>query len=207
MPKKENKLLIFTKSPILGEVKTRLQPEYSPEQSLAIHKTLLLKTLALTNELDNIDIELCCAPDRNTLFFLECENSYPITLTNQQGVNLGERMAYSLSVALQTHQKVVIIGTDCPELNKDYITQAFNHLNDVDTVIGPAEDGGYVLLGLQRFAIELCNDFQWGSDAVLAQTRQVLNELSFSYEELGIMHDLDRPEDLARYKNLFNEII
>ena len=207
MPKKENKLLIFTKSPILGEVKTRLQPEYSPEQSLEIHKKLLLKTLALTKELENIDIELCCAPNRNSLFFLECENSYPITLTNQQGVDLGERMAYSLSVSLQTHYKVVIIGTDCPELDADYITQAFNHLNDVDTVIGPAHDGGYVLLGLQKFAIELFNDFQWGSDSVLAQTRQVLNELSFSYEELGIMHDLDRPEDLDRYKDLFNEII
>lgn len=206
MPKKTDKLLIFTRSPVLGEVKTRLQPEYSPEQSLGIHKKLLLKTLALTKEFENIDIELCCAPDRNTLFFLECENNFPITLSNQQGADLGERMAYSLSVALQTHHKVVVIGTDCPDIDKAYITQAFNTLNDVDAVIGPAEDGGYVLLGLQKFSIELFIGFNWGSDSVLAQTRKILNELSYSYEELGIMHDLDRPEDLVRYKDLLNEV-
>lgn len=204
MPKKTNKLLIFTKSPVLGEVKTRLQPEYSPEQSLQIHKKLLLKILALTKELENIDIELCCAPNRNTMFFLECENNFPITLSNQQGADLGERMAYSLSVALQTYNKVVIIGTDCPDLDKDYITQAFNSLSDVDAVIGPAVDGGYVLLGLQKFQIELFNGFNWGSDTVLAQTREILNDLSYSYEELGIMHDLDRPEDLHGYKDLLN---
>jgi len=207
MPKKLNKLLIFTKSPVLGEVKTRLQPEYSPEQSLEIHKKLLLKTLALANELENIDIELCCTPDRNTLFFLECENNFPVTLSNQQGDDLGERMAYSLSVALQTHDKVVIIGTDCPDLDKDYMNRAFNALNEVDTVIGPANDGGYVLLGLQKFSIELFTGFKWGSDSVLNQTREVLNELSYSYKELGIMHDIDRPEDCQRYKNLLNEII
>ncbi len=206
MPKRQNKLLIFTKSPVLGEVKTRLQPEYSPQQSLEIHKKLLLNTLALTPDLKNIDIELCCAPDRNTLFFLECENNFPISLNNQLGDNLGERMAYSLSVALQTHDKVVIIGTDCPELDKDYITQAFNSLNDVDAVIGPAEDGGYVLLGLQKFSIELFSNINWGTDSVLAQTRLVLNDLSYSYQELGIMHDLDRPQDVARYHYLLNDV-
>jgi len=207
MPKKSNKLLIFTRSPVLGEVKTRLQPEYSPEQSFEIHKKLLLKTLALTKELEDIDIELCCTPDRNTLFFLECENNFPITLSNQQGVELGERMAYSLSVALQTHDKVVVIGTDCPDLDKTYITQAFNTLNDKDVVIGPAADGGYVLLGLKIFSIDLFTGFNWGSDSVLNQTREVLNKLSCSYEELGIMHDLDRPEDCHRYKDLLKEII
>lgn len=68
-----NKLLIFTKSPVLGEVKTRLQPEYSEEQSLTLHKKMMLNTLALTKKLTNMNAELCCTPNRNTMFFLDCE--------------------------------------------------------------------------------------------------------------------------------------
>ncbi len=206
MAKSLNKLLIFTKSPVLGEVKTRLQPDYSVEQSLTIHKRLTLNTLELSKELTDFEIELCCTPDRNTLFFLDCENNFPITLNNQQGDDLGERMAFSFSVALQTHKKVVVIGTDCPDIDKDYITQAFDALNENDAVIGPAVDGGYVLLGLRKFSLDLFTNISWGSNKVFSQTEKVLKDLSWSYKELGIMHDLDRPEDLLRYKDLLNEI-
>ena len=179
MPKKSNKLLIFTKSPILGEVKTRLQPDYTTEQSLTVHKRLMLNTLELTNNLKDFDIELCCAPNRNSSFFLECENNFPIQLSNQEGVDLGERMAFSLSVSLQTHEKVVVIGTDCP-------------------------DGGYVLLGLTKFSMELFTDISWGTNKVFKQTKNVFENLSWSLKELGIMHDLDRPEDLQKYKEFLN---
>ena len=206
MNKSLNKLLIFTKSPVLGEVKTRLQPDYSTEQSLKIHKILTLNTLELSKCLIELDVELCCTPDRNTLFFLDCENNFSVTLNNQQGVDLGERMAFSFSVALQTYEKVVVIGTDCPDIDKDYITQAFDALNDNDAVIGPASDGGYVLLGLRKFSLDLFTNISWSSDQVFSQTKKVLNDLSWSYAELGIMHDLDRPEDLLRYEDLLNEI-
>ncbi len=207
MPKNINKLLIFTKSPVLGEVKTRLQPVYSVEQSLSIHKKLMLSTLALTHDLNNIDIELCCTPNRNTLFFLDCENTFPITLSNQQGEELGEKMAYSLSVALKSYENVIVIGTDCPDLNKEYIEHAFKMLNEHDAVIGPAIDGGYVLLGLRKFSIDLFSQITWGSEHVFYQTKKVLDNLSWSYHELGIMHDIDRPEDCIRYKDLLNNII
>lgn len=207
MNKTLNKLLIFTRSPVLGEVKTRLQPVYSKEQSLKLHKKMMLNTLALTKKLNDLDVELCCAPNRNTLFFLECENDFPILLSDQQGGDLGERMAFALSVALQTHDKAIIIGTDCPAIDEDYISQALLALDDVDAVIGPAADGGYVLLGLRKFSPELFTDFSWGTDTVLAQTQEVLRDLSWTSKELGIMHDVDRPDDLHRYKDLLNEII
>lgn len=206
MNKKSNKLLIFTKSPVLGEVKTRLQPDYSQEQSLLLHTILMKKTLALTEKLDAFDIELCCAPDRNTLFFLECENDFPIQLSNQEGADLGERMAYSLSIALQSCEKVVIIGTDCPDMDKNYLEQAFAALENVDAVIGPAADGGYVLLGLKRFSPELFTNFMWGSSNVFTQTCQVLDNLAWSYKKLDIMQDIDRPEDLLRHPDLVKKI-
>ena len=201
----KNKLLIFTKAPNLGEVKTRLQPVYSQEKSLTVHKNLLANTLALTKKLDDIEVELCCSPDRTTTFFLECENNFPVKLANQYGKDLGEKMAFAFSVALQTSEKVIIIGTDCPEINEHYINEAFLALDDVDAVIGPAVDGGYVLLGLRKFAIEIFSGVSWGSDTVFIQTENALNELSWSYTELGIMHDVDRPEDLQRYPKLLNE--
>lgn len=206
MKKNVHKLLIFTKSPILGTVKTRLQPDYSVEQSLNIHTALLEKTLGLTNNLKNIDIELCCTPSRNTLFFLNCENNYPIELTNQSGADLGERMALSMSVALQTYEKVIIIGTDCPDIDETYINDAFSALDYVDAVIGPAVDGGYVLLGLRKFSIEIFKNISWGSDTVYIQTENNLESLDWSYKELPIMHDIDRPEDLHRHPDLLKTL-
>jgi len=201
-----NKLLIFTKSPVLGEVKTRLQPEYTQEQSLELHKKLLLNTLALSEKLNALNIELCCTPNRNTLFFLDCENNYPVMLSNQEGADLGERMAYAFSVALQTHDKVIIIGTDCPAIDEDYIEQAVQALDEADAVIGPAADGGYVLLGLRKFSPELFTRISWGSENVLTETLNVLKSLEWSCKELGIMHDIDRASDLLRYQDFLNEI-
>ena len=207
MNKNSTKLLVFTKSPVLGEVKTRLQPDFTLEQSLKLHKTMMLNTLALSEKCNGLDTELCCTPNRNTSFFLDCENRFPVILSDQQGENLGERMAFALSVALQTHDKVLIIGTDCPAIDEAYIEEAILALDNVDAVIGPAADGGYVLLGLRKFSLDLFTDFSWGSDDVLSKTRKVLTDLAWSSQELGIMHDIDRPEDLYRYKDLLNEII
>ena len=206
MSDSKNKLLIFTKSPILGEVKTRLQPDYTPEQSLLVHKNLLFKTLEMITGLEGVVVELCCAPDRNTTFFLDCEKDFPIRLSNQEGQDLGERMAFSLSVALQTYDKVLVIGTDCPNMNQDYIEKAFDALNHHDAVIGPAEDGGYVLLGLKTYSHELFSNFSWGTDTVLSQTRKVLQELSWTHQELDIMHDVDRADDLRRYPDLLSKV-
>lgn len=206
MKKKLNKLLVFTKAPVLGEVKTRLQPDFSAEQSLRLHKILVNNTLTSMSELNDFDIELCCSTNRQHTFFLNCENNFPIQLSDQLGEDLGERMAFAFSSALQRYEKVIIIGTDCPELDGNYINDALKKLDDFDSVIGPAADGGYVLLGLKEFIPELFTNFSWGSDTVLKQTLKVLEELSCSYHELDILHDIDRSEDLHRYKNLLTKI-
>lgn len=206
MAKTLNKLLIFTKSPILGEVKTRLQPEYSVEQSLVLHKILVQQTLTAMNNIADVDVELCCSPNRNTSYFLECENNYSLTLSDQLGIELGERMAFSFSIALQIYTKVVIIGTDCPDMNEKYIRQALVALDERDAVIGPATDGGYVLLGLRRFSLDLFKNISWGSDKVFSQTCKVLKKIGWTYHELEPMQDIDRAEDLRQYKELLNKI-
>ncbi|MDH5395656.1 MAG: TIGR04282 family arsenosugar biosynthesis glycosyltransferase [Gammaproteobacteria bacterium] len=206
MSKIANKLIIFTRSPVLGEVKTRLQPTYTPEQSLILHKKLVLNTLMLSQEVSDCEFDLHCSPNRNSLFFLECENNFPVSLIDQQGDDLGQRMAFAFSVALQAYNKVVIIGTDCPGINEQYIHQAFAALDNFDAVIGPAADGGYVLLGLKKFSPEIFLDISWGQNKVLTQTKKVLKKLAWSCQELAIMHDIDRPQDLQQYPEFLNEI-
>ncbi len=187
-------------------MKTRLQPDFSTEQSLNLHKKLVLDTLGNVTALSEFDVELSCAPNRQHLFFLECEKQFPIMLSDQFGVDLGERMAFAFSTILKRYEKVIIIGTDCPNMSEQYINRAFQALDEFDAVIGPAEDGGYVLLGLKCFAPELFSGFSWGSDSVFQQTRKILHDLSWSCHEMDIMHDIDRAEDLHRYKYLLNEI-
>jgi glycosyltransferase A (GT-A) superfamily protein (DUF2064 family) len=97
---------------------------------------------------------------------------------------------------------VVLIGTDCPPLDGDYLARALAAMADRDAVLGPAEDGGYVLLGLWRAAPELFADMPWGTDRVAALTRQRMAALGWRWAELPMLWDLDRPEDLARYRAL-----
>jgi glycosyltransferase A (GT-A) superfamily protein (DUF2064 family) len=95
-------------------------------------------------------------------------------------------------------EAVVLIGTDCPELSAAYVVSALEELNGQDAVLGPAEDGGYVLLGLRRSAPELFRDIPWGGDGVAAYTRARMGDLGWCWRELPVLWDVDRPADLAR---------
>ena len=95
---------------------------------------------------------------------------------------------------------VVLIGGDCPVLNPGHLKQALTWLaSGEDAVLGPAEDGGYVLLGLNRVAPALFNTIEWGGEDVLAVTRARLAGLGWKWRELKTLWDLDRPQDLDRY--------
>ncbi len=204
--KNRNKLIVFTRTPEKGRVKTRLQPQYSEEQSLKLHQFLVKDTLQRVAAIKESDIELCCSPHRQHGFFLDCEKAFDIELSDQSGADLGERMALAFSLALQQYDKVVLIGTDCPKLDHHYIEQAFAALDSSDCVLGPAEDGGYVLIGLSRFIPELFRGIRWGSNTVFSESRKVLERRHYTLHELALMHDLDRAEDLQRYPHLLDVI-
>ncbi len=108
-------------------------------------------------------------------------------------------MHHAAASALGDSDAVVLVGADCPGLGLDYMRRALDCLEQgADAVVGPAEDGGYVLLGLKRAAPELFHDMPWGSDQVLTKTRQRLRKLGWRWLELSVLWDLDRPEDLER---------
>jgi rSAM/selenodomain-associated transferase 1 len=117
----------------------------------------------------------------------------------QHGADLGQRMAHAAAQGLECAAQVLLVGTDVPLLDADYVQQALQQLaQGADLVMGPADDGGYVLLGMRRVYAELFQGMPWGSDVVARFTRERCARLGLDLRELPSLWDLDRPADLRR---------
>jgi hypothetical protein len=191
------KLIIFSKAPLAGQVKTRLIPALGRSKATQLHRYMLEQTVIMASKLKNIDCELHCAPDTSHSFFNTLANKYSLKLLPQQGAQLGDKMAYAMQAALSNCLHCVIIGTDCPTMNAHYIQQAFTQLRSADVVLGPAKDGGYVLIAAKAFDGRLFSRVSWGTSQVLKQTLKNINQLQLKYHKLNTLSDVDRAEDLA----------
>jgi uncharacterized protein len=125
-----------------------------------------------------------------------------MTLQRQGAGDLGVRMAEALGEALTRRGRAVLIGSDCPGYHHAYLTAAFAALDGHGAVLGPAVDGGYVLIGLRRVALDLFAGIPWGTDTVLVRTRAALVRLGWTWAELPALRDIDRPEDLTDFPDL-----
>ncbi len=186
-------LLIFSRYPRLGRVKTRLQRTLGAERALDLHTAFLLDTLERTARL----------PARRHLFLADCDEAEAkefaadgLEVHPQTGSDLGDRMWNAYRSAVRKSDAAVLIGADSPTLPLSYIEDAFAALREVAVAIGPAEDGGYYLLGLARPLRRLFYGIDWGTGEVLRQTLQRLGETS--YRTLPPWADVDTPRDLAR---------
>ncbi len=203
----DTRLVVFAKAPEAGKAKTRLIPALGKAGAAALHARLVAHTLTTVTGTALCPVQLWCAPDTTHPFFDSCKNNFPVTLHQQQGANLGERMAHAMNHNLQQDFNSVIIGTDCPALSEADFKQAFTHLqNDSDIVLAPASDGGYVLMGLTHFSPALFSDINWGSGEVLAATREKIAVLQWPVIELKTFQDIDRPEDLNEAERLLGPI-
>ena len=196
------RILIFAKAPEPGRVKTRLIPALSPRGAADLHAQLLADTVARFAPAGLAPVELWCAPDPACAPFSELANRYLFRRYAQRGADLGERMLDAAADALTRSGAVVLVGTDCPLLGRTYLAQALALLGGKDAVLGPAEDGGYVLLGLTQAPPELFSDIPWGTDRVAAITRGRMDALGWEWAELPPLWDLDRPDDLVRFEAL-----
>jgi rSAM/selenodomain-associated transferase 1 len=186
-------LIIFYRNPELGKVKTRLAKTLGDEKALAIYLKLSSHTRAITENL---------AIDKVIYYsnFVDTEDAWPNTTFQkklQNGNDLGEKMNNAFVEGFQSgYERVCIIGTDCLELSKDIIQQAFDQLVCYDAVIGPAKDGGYYLLGMKKPMPELFKNKAWSSDTVATDTIQNFKDLSLSYAQLAVLTDVDEEKDL-----------
>lgn len=192
-------VIVFARAPRPGAVKTRLIPLLGPEGSAALQARMTKHALSVARKAHIGPVELYCDPDCDDDFLRFCGSRYGADLKPQADGDLGARMAAAAKAALTDHAHVVLIGSDCPALATRHLRNADQALRGgADVVLVPAEDGGYVLVGLSRFDERFFEDIGWGSESVLEQTRTRLRELGWRWEELETLWDVDRPEDYRR---------
>jgi len=198
------RLLIFAKAPQPGKAKTRLIPHHGPHGAVRIYQSLLYRTLCIVTTPALCPVELWCAPDSQHGFFTSCRRQFGVTLKTQHGRHLGARMQYALAAALKRSSFAVLIGSDCASIDTKTLQSALTALAEgQDAVLGPAEDGGYVLIGLRQSCPMLFHGIDWGGARVLAATRQRLRRAGLKWTELPPGWDVDRPADVCRFKRIY----
>ena len=197
------RLLIFAKAPVPGRVKTRLAGRLGTRGAAALYKKLLRRTLAIAREARLCPVELWCAPDGRHGFFTACRREYGVRLRRQCGGDLGRRMNQALNRTLAVHRFAVLIGGDCVSLGAAELRGAVSRLAaGRDAVLGPARDGGYLLVGLRQPRPMLFRGIAWGTSAVLAATRRRLHRSGTDWVELSPGWDVDTPADLRRLRRV-----
>jgi rSAM/selenodomain-associated transferase 1 len=198
-------LIVFTRYPEPGKTKTRLIPALGAQGAANLQRQMTEHTISQVKALQNtlpIWTEIRFAGGNQQLM-QEWLGSDLIYQEQGEG-DLGSRMARSLASAFRNGaQQVVIIGTDCPSVNAQTLTQAFEQLQlNCDLVLGPAVDGGYYLIGLRRPIPELFINIDWGTAQVFSQTVNTAKQLQLSVAYLPEKADIDRPEDLPLWEQI-----
>jgi rSAM/selenodomain-associated transferase 1 len=197
------RLLVFAKAPEPGKVKTRLIPILGTAGAARLHRQLVTHCLARMIAAELCPVQLWCAPNIAHPFFRLCARRFNIPLRTQHGPDLGARMLHALQDALREVQSALLIGTDCPTLGPDDLTEALRRLGQgQDIVLVPALDGGYALIGARRVDTHLFEGIVWGTETVLAETRYRLAQLGWHWMALEPRWDVDRPADLAHLRRL-----
>lgn len=191
-------VLVFAKAPDPGAVKTRLVPALGEGGAAVLAARFARRTLDTATRAAVGPVVLLCAPDPAHPFFEVCRRRHGVTLEPQGEGDLGERMHRAFAATLATSAGAILVGTDTPDLHADDLAEAARALRDgVDVVLGPAEDGGYWLIGLSTPVPALFEAMPWSTDAVLRATRSRIAALGLRLHELAIRADIDRPADLA----------
>jgi uncharacterized protein len=198
-------IMVFCKAPIPGQVKTRLIPPLTGAEAAQLHCELTEKTLKTATQNRLCEVSVWCSPTIDHPFFTMLEQTYSIARCLQQGADLGERMHHAFGQALARFSSAIIIGCDCPSLTSDDLDQALSLLTQgKQCVFAPAEDGGYVLIGLKQSQATLFDNMPWGTNEVLGLTRARLQSLNLDFQELNTQWDLDTVDDLRRYRERVN---
>lgn len=197
-PASQQLLIVFAKAPVEAQCKTRLIPLLGESGATEFYKDLLQHCLHTVSRLEHTDIALYVTPHTQHPLLQKLAANYSTALQLQRGKDLGERMQHAMQQELQTYQRVVLIGSDCPGITPDYLEQAFAALQYSDLVIGPATDGGYVLIGGQRISPAIFANTHWGSDQVLKQCLCNIHDAGYSHQSLPPQQDIDTPEDFLQ---------
>jgi uncharacterized protein len=185
------RIVIFAKAPVPGHAKTRLIPALGADGAAELARKMLDRTIeaALAT---GLRVELCGDPDPTGWYA-----GAPVPLHAQGPGDLGERLARAAQRVLAAGEPVMLIGTDCPDLDSVRLCEAARALERYDAVIHPTLDGGYALLGLRGFHASIFAGIDWSTDRVAEQTLERLAALGWSLEIGERLQDVDEPGDLV----------
>ena len=200
----DQRIIIFCKQPYPGQVKTRLAQQIGDVEAANLALAMARRTIRACIDADVAKVDVWQTPDLDDIFVvpgvagvhLQCDG------------DLGQRMAYAIAESLKESAAVVLLGTDCPGIDAGYATRAFDDLAHLDVVIGPAEDGGFGLIGMTRSAdaVALFNQITWSTPGVYQAVCERLARANCRWGRLALLWDIDRPFDLARYQVSYDQI-
>lgn len=194
-------LLFFVKKPEKGKVKSRLAAVIGEDSAVSVYKSLVAQMLSTLNR-GTFPLCICFFP-KNAQKSIENWLGRKYRYLPQNGKDLGERMRNSFMDGFAMgHKRVVLIGSDIPDLPMKYIEEAFQSLKEMDAVIGPAYDGGYYLIGFKEksFSPQVFDGIDWGTKSVFDETIRKLKRFGRAVHTLPCHRDIDTVEDLKRLK-------
>jgi hypothetical protein len=201
MPGERWPLLVFARAPLEGAVKTRLIPAVGAQAATDLHRQLMSLTLQRACGARGAQVQLWIAGDPFDAFVQDCATRFCTPVYEQRGADLGRRMADAFERTLSGADRTarcVLIGTDCPAQTEQDLEDAAEVLRSHDAVLQPAEDGGYVLVGLRRPRPELFDAIEWGGPRVTEETLQRATSLGLTVHRLRTLPDLDNASDLQQ---------
>lgn len=191
-------VVVFAKAPVPGAAKTRLAPVLGDGGAAVLAARLLKRTLETVCEAGVGPVTLYCAPDVTHDAFTAFSRRYGLALAPQGDGDLGERMHRALVASLDEHDAVLLVGADIPLMAVTDLTAAAASLRSgTDVVLGPAEDGGYWLIGARRTDPRLFEGMPWSSPDVYERSCERVRSLGWGLGRAAMRRDVDRPEDLA----------
>ncbi|MBC8334276.1 MAG: TIGR04282 family arsenosugar biosynthesis glycosyltransferase [Anaerolineales bacterium] len=198
---KSTALIIMAKEPKVGSTKTRLCPPLEPVEAANLYEALLLDTINLAAEIEGADLAIAVTPPEAIDYFKEIALPETILIPVACG-DIGECLSRVLRDLLNKgYQRVLALNSDGPSLPPNRIRSAIKHLDHHDLVLGPAEDGGYYLIGFKKIHADLFKDINWSTDQVLEQTLKKADQMGLSLQLLPPWYDVDTAADIERLKD------
>jgi hypothetical protein len=190
------RIVIFAKAALPGFAKTRLIPALGAQGAAELAQRMLAHALGRALAARVGPVELCVTPSPRESIW----QSYPlpaaVQLTDQGEGDLGERMARAAQRVINGGESVLLVGTDCPTLDAVRLRQAAASLQTTDATLATAFDGGYVLLGLNRFHATLFSNMEWSTNQVGMETLRRMKNLNWTVSQQPSLHDIDEAADL-----------
>ena len=201
MIESKDAIIVFTRYPERGKVKTRLAKSIGDEAAFQIQKILAKRTFKECLILNDKKFSLFVFyPEENNEAQVKNLVNGRFSFFTQDGNNLGKKMSNAFRKVFELgFEKAIIIGTDIPDMSKLILSNAFMELEKDDIVIGPSNDGGYYLLGMNKFIPGLFEDIEWSTNSVFEKTINKINHSNFNYSALEELIDLDLKEDLLKW--------